>query len=213
MRRKGSVATIGLGARKKGINNLSEFRIGLHVDQQSLILGELVSSKKKLEEENQRLRDELQDAQLVIHLLKLKLEDDKVRCSSTVSSQRSAGAATEKIPSVYIQQLEKAQQRKAKKRLVSRKEAFRNPAAPGSKTFQVSPSLGMSLKEIVVPLRRNPRPSSAPRLREQSGKIETAERRDGTVRRVNNNTRMVHVDKHTPEITREYSQTTDSTSS
>ena len=52
-----------------------KFGVSLHTDQQSLIFGELQTARNKLQEENQQLRDKLQDAEMLIRLLQLKLKE------------------------------------------------------------------------------------------------------------------------------------------
>lgn len=103
--------------------------MGLHTQQQSLIFGELMSTRKKLEEENQQLRQELDDAQIMIRLLRLKLSAQKKGGSLTSedttakASSRFFGGSNSDIP----------KERKSR----SRKDSFKNHLAPGRKTFNL----------------------------------------------------------------------------
>ena len=126
--------------------------MGLHTHQQNLILGDMMTTRKKLEEDNQRLRDELHDARMMIHLLKLKVKENEhvitSKASRTVNSQDSTVEAG--VPSRYLKALEWAHRKSAKKRAPSRKDTFKNPAAQrGQKTFSVEKRLAPL--EIIIP--------------------------------------------------------------
>lgn len=108
------------------------------MDQQTLIMGELMSVRKKLEQENQQLRDELQDAHLMIDILQAKLRHQVVRAGSSLHAKDSwLGGGPTGI--TKLKRLEKAVQFNLKNRKsLSRKQAFTNPTGPGRKTFERS---------------------------------------------------------------------------
>lgn len=85
--------------------------------QQSLIIQDLSASRRKLEDDNQMLRQELEDAKIMIRLLKLKID------KKDHPTNRSKGLI---LLSSFV--------KKAKK--PSSKDVFKNPMAPGRKTFQ-----------------------------------------------------------------------------
>lgn len=114
--------------------------VSLHTDQQSLILGEMMTARNRLQEENQVLRDKLQDAEMMIQLLHLKIEDICPVSRRVVIERRSA----HDIPILRsrVGQLtsegtahRKFAVEKKKPKSLSRNNAFRNKVAPGKKTF------------------------------------------------------------------------------
>lgn len=104
--------------------DLSELKMSVHTQQQSLIWSEMTNVRRKLEEENQMLRDQLVDAQLTIQNLKDRLKKKKKNKSSTswFGSKTKGGSDSATYP-------------KTQKAKISRKNAFDNPLAPGKKTF------------------------------------------------------------------------------
>jgi len=107
------------------------FKMDLHEQQQELIFRDLNASRQKLEEENQRLRDELVEAKMIIRLLKMKLDERENEgiAASPVNSRDPTlkqGKAAEKT---------KKKRFLFKQKSLSRKEAFMNPKPPGAKTF------------------------------------------------------------------------------
>jgi hypothetical protein len=123
---------------------LSDFRMGLHTDQQSLILSEMTTARRKLDEDNQRLRDELEDARMMIRWLKVKLEHQQK--SSIKVKAVGAGDSTVKggLPGGYWKALDRAVKPGITRRGLffgknkhqpTKKEAFSNPSRPGRKTF------------------------------------------------------------------------------
>lgn len=124
--------------------------LSLHTDQQSLILGDLLTHRNRLREENQELRDRLQDADMVIRLLSMKLDQRKraSKNSSTPtngSSTSSTSAADDfLITEANIMRMSNAPAKKVwspletkrtngTQRRMQKKESFRNSAAPGKK--------------------------------------------------------------------------------
>lgn len=135
------------------VMQLDGFRMGLHTDQQSLILSEMSTARKKLSEDNQRLRDDLDDARMVIRLLQVKLRHAESEKNSTikVKAVRSSDSTVKGgVPAGYHKALDKAVSKNMpsmrKNRFFSRnrsnqptrKEAFKNPSKPGGKTFGTS---------------------------------------------------------------------------
>lgn len=90
--------------------NLGDVKLSQHTDQQALILTELSIARKKLEEDNQRLRDELADAYHKIGILKRKLKGQR------------GGKWWDKAKSGENSKL-------------SKKDTFRNPITPGKRSF------------------------------------------------------------------------------
>jgi hypothetical protein len=204
-------------SKKTSVMDLSEFRMTLHTDQQSIIFGEMIAARKNLEEENTRLRDELQDAQMMVHLLKLKMQENKKYSEhhSAMGSQDStvelSGHASA-IPGRYIKALEWAHKRRSKKRQTSRdKGAFKNPAAPGKKTFKVDPSLDMTPKEIRIPVKTEMRSLSAPRLRHGTNPRGERPRKPVTKHGKGDYVHQSSVGKIAETLIQEYSHTTDAT--
>jgi hypothetical protein len=121
------------------------FGVGLHTDQQSLILGEMMTARNKLQDENQKLRDKLQDAEMLIRMLHLKLEEatgEKVKIKKLSASMHANSAAVDNgnLKARVSSALDwKAKRGKPTNKASSRKrDAFRNDAAPGRKTFETT---------------------------------------------------------------------------
>jgi hypothetical protein len=108
----------------------STFGVGLHTDQQSLILGEMMTARNKLQEENQTLRDRLQDAEMMIRLLQIKLTEHNIRFDIT----KETGIPINKKPVLTNKANRKTTERP--KSMAVKKNAFRNQVAPGKKTFE-----------------------------------------------------------------------------
>lgn len=138
-------SAIGRKQEAYPVIQMSDFRMGPDRDQQSMILLEMSTARTKLEEDNQRLRDELEDARMMIRLLQVKLEHQQ---KSTIKVKAvGSGDSTVKggLPGGYWKAMDRAADtggsaRKGlffnrKNRLTTKKEAFTNPAGPGRKTF------------------------------------------------------------------------------
>jgi hypothetical protein len=113
--------------------------VGLHTDQQSLILGEMMTARNKLQEENQMLRDKLQDAEMMVQLLQLKLSEN----GAGTDIPKISGRPTYELPNlknkigqVFDRKLNQKIAEKGKLKSISHKNAFRNQVAPGKKTFE-----------------------------------------------------------------------------
>jgi len=137
----------------QAVMNLSDMKMSLHTDQQTLILNELATAKKKLEEENQVLRDELQDAEIVIRILKNKLHQQQQRnkhCSDGAGGGWFS-AGYNNGSSKHIGTLDYRKKDGSRlllfgggggggvgtsRKKTARKFAFRNPSAPGRKKFE-----------------------------------------------------------------------------
>jgi len=112
----------------------STFGMTLHTDQQSLILGEMITARDKLQEENQLLRDRLQDADMVIQLLHMKLERARAKNRSSKKQTKISSQNTSQLRGALADWIPKTKQAKGKFKS-SNKDAFRNKVAPGKKTF------------------------------------------------------------------------------
>jgi hypothetical protein len=120
------------------VMNMTNVSVGLHTQQQSLILNEMSASRKKLEEENQKLREDLEEARHCIQILKLKLHESKMTVTtSSVNSKDSTVKGG--LPSRHWHALDATTQHKKSATIFGRwaaqKNAFRNPTQPGKKTF------------------------------------------------------------------------------
>lgn len=114
--------------------------MSIHTQQQTIILEELQSTRRKLEQENQRLRDELEDANLVIKVLKLRLRENVMGHQN--SSRRLLGLdgeddrgdngspqKSESKPQFSISKIEWTRRRRSKMRQqMSNQDAFKNPS-------------------------------------------------------------------------------------
>jgi hypothetical protein len=120
--------------------------MGLHTDQQSLILSEMSTARTKLEEDNQRLRDELEDARMMIRYLQVKLEYQQKSTIKVKAVGSSDSTVKGGLPGGYWKAMDRAVKAEGsprkglffnrKKHQPTKKEAFNNPAAPGRKTFR-----------------------------------------------------------------------------
>jgi hypothetical protein len=139
---------------------MTDFRMGLHTDQQSLILSELSTARTKLEEDNQRIRDELEDARMMIRLLQMKLEYQQKSTIKVKAVGSSDSTVKGGLPGGYWKAMDWAAKtggstRKGlffnrKKHQPTKKEAFNNPTAPGRKTFRSkSTNTKETIKETV----------------------------------------------------------------
>jgi len=145
--------------------DLSDLKISLHTDQQTIILNELTSQKKKLEEENQNLREKLEDADVVIKLLKQKLllqdhhkkhKKHQHQHGSSLSLSLVGGLLGQTKATSALRALEHSTQKKDKKGFFGIKSAcrhkstFQNPSAPGKKAFE-NRSGGTSSSDKTLP--------------------------------------------------------------
>jgi hypothetical protein len=126
------------------VMQLTDFRMGLHTDQQTLIFQEFMSTRRKLEEDNQRLREELEHARFSIRILKTKLDKSqgrakmkKKQCSGrpddVTVEEESANKHWQSLP--FSRGKVNGQHRPL---TPSRKDTFRNLFVPGQKTFHVA---------------------------------------------------------------------------
>lgn len=124
---------------KQGTSSNLEFNMGLHQDQQTLILSEMMTARRKLEEENQQLRDELYDSRMMIRLLKHQVEQQKKESKGTATVRSNDSTVKAGQPASYFRALEwklyKNQEARRKKQ--SRKNIWKSIIAPGKKTFAV----------------------------------------------------------------------------
>jgi hypothetical protein len=137
------------------------FSVGLHTDQQSLILGEMMTARNKLQEENQMLRDQLQDAQMMIQLLKLKLTEKKIDLDlPKVEGRPASPKRKSKVGSVLRPIGKNIVDTKHKSSMpnLQNKHAFRNQVAPGKRTFEPKGRKTTStLSKTVVSVLQSPR--------------------------------------------------------
>ena len=111
-------------------------KLTLHTDQQSLILAEMMCARNKLQEENQQLRDRLQDAEMLIQLLHLKLEETsgKQRSGTTASAPPSPTSPSN-LPSAASMKMWR-QKRKSQLPAFKQRDAFKNTFARAMRTFE-----------------------------------------------------------------------------
>ena len=107
--------------------------------QQTIILREMMCARSKLEEENQQLRDKLQDAEMLIRLLNLKLEhatgcDDSEEDTEEVKTTKANSSKA--LPSSAALMLG---WRLSKKPAIRKRDAFKNSYPPGRRTFVPTP--------------------------------------------------------------------------
>lgn len=95
-----------------------------------------VAAKNKLQEENQLLRDKLQDSELMIRLLKLKLKERQERLGS--GHQKRKAKAT-RVAALQWKVESALRWSPSGHSFSTKKDAFRNKVAPGKRTFFVSP--------------------------------------------------------------------------
>jgi hypothetical protein len=164
-------------AKRQSSKNVdpSTFGMTLHTDQQSLILGEMITARDKLQEENQLLRDRLQDADMVIQLLHMKLE--KAKAKNKAASKRQIKTSFMQDPTtprkselstrarIVRDWIPKTNSKtgKSKFKSSSNKDAFRNKVAPGKKTF-VAPKHIFESTTSAATAKVDPKDSRAERL-------------------------------------------------
>ena len=156
-----------LHAKRQSAKNVNPgFGMTLHTDQQSLILGDLITARDKLQEENQLLRDRLQDADMVIRLLHMKLEKAKAKNKSKKQTKSSSQDSTPqsdlpaRSPRAAIDWISNTKHRKGKFKS-PKKDAFKNKVAPGKKTFVAPKNI---FEGTPAKLAAPARSSSVPRL-------------------------------------------------
>lgn len=145
--------------KRASIGGAASFSVGLHTDQQSLILGEMMTARNKLQQENQMLRDKLQDSEMMVRLLQYKLNEHKIEFDFT----KECGIVVDDFP-VLTQKVNRKPMEKLKSNL--NKNAFRNQVAPGKKTFEskaikLSTAAGLLTKFNVPAVPRSPKSRSA----------------------------------------------------
>jgi len=137
-------------------------KLTLHTDQQSLILAEMMCARNKLQEENQQLRDRLQDAEMLIRLLHLKLEETSGKQrSGPRSSAPSSPTSSSNIPSAGASMKTWRQKRKSQLPAVKQRDAFKNTFARAMRTFE--PKSGVN-SSIAVGVEKGPQTVSRPEL-------------------------------------------------
>ena len=119
--------------------DLSDLKMSLHTEQQSIIWNEMASMKQKLEEENQMLRDQIQDAQVTINKLQMRLAKKQAKATKSSQNLTQGGKSSswfgfksskyDKAPTLPVASS------KTTKKKSSKKNAFENHNAPGKKTF------------------------------------------------------------------------------
>lgn len=114
-----------------------KYGVSLHTDQQSLIFGELQTARNKLQEENQQLRDKLQDAEMLIRLLQLKLNEQSQSQKHHRSYSQSAKSKT-RVEKVLDWKMKRLYERRKSNATTRKKNAFKNKVPPGKRTFESS---------------------------------------------------------------------------
>lgn len=150
-----SYTTTMVVTRRTSVGATTSFSVGLHTDQQSLILGEMMTARNKLQQENQMLRDRLQDSEMMVRLLQYKLSENKIEFDLT----KEFGIAVDDFP-VLTHKANRKPMEKVKSNL--NKNAFRNQVAPGKKTFEskaikISTAAGLLTKFNITALPPSPK--------------------------------------------------------
>ena len=148
-----------VGTKRASIGGAASFSVGLHTDQQSLILGEMMTARNKLQQENQMLRDKLQDSEMLVRLLQHKLTENKI----DFDLGKEYGIIVDDFP-LLTHKANRKPMEKVKPNL--NKNAFRNQVAPGKKTFEsksirLSTAAGMLTKFNVATMPQSPKSRSA----------------------------------------------------
>ena len=97
----------------------------------------MITARNKLQEENQELRDKLQDAEMFIRLLELKLAEFTKTSGSKPKPRESRRKAALKarVDSALRWKPEKSMTKSRLAAATRSKDAFRNVVAPGVRTF------------------------------------------------------------------------------
>lgn len=117
------------------------FGVSLHTDQQSLILGEMMNARSKLQEENQLLRDKLQDAEMMIRLLQMRLQESTGSPTAKVKSRSSQESTltSRRVGLTFDWNPKRKSSTNRKSNTTSRKkDTFKNEVVPGKKTFKLN---------------------------------------------------------------------------
>lgn len=148
------------------------YGLSLHTDQQNLILGEMINTRNRLQEENQELRDSLQDAEMVIRLLHMKLE--KERAANRQKKEKPSKEKDRKDCSespLRTKNFDWRSKRVIGKAKAYNKQAFLNVVAPGKRTFEPPTTNSKVIKptsihdltqERGIPSPRRHRPAESP---------------------------------------------------
>jgi hypothetical protein len=115
---------------------MNKVKMTMHAEQQTLIFDEMIATRKKLEIENQELRDDLSDAYLLIQVLDSKLQQATNRNKSTTGFPPFDETNIKNLQKKIMQNI-KTQHRKSS---MSRKQTFRNPLAAGKTMFAATAS-------------------------------------------------------------------------
>lgn len=122
----------------------------LHKDQQSLILGEMMNARHRLEEENSELRDKLIEAELVIKLLSLQLSKTrrimKEELLTDYNNENHNLTMTQNNNNWKRHPIQYTKQKILKSR--RNKASFRNTKIPGKKTFDVASPPSLTAKNM-----------------------------------------------------------------
>lgn len=120
-----------------------------------------MTARNKLQEENQMLRDQLQDAEMMIRLLKLKLAENNVDLDLPKGGGRPESPKRKsKVGSVLRPTGKNNGESKNKSSMSNHqnKHAFRNQVAPGKKTFEPKGrKTTSSLSKSVVSVLQSPK--------------------------------------------------------
>lgn len=166
--------------------NSGEARIlSLHTDEQSLILGDLINVRNRLEEDNSELREKLYEAELTINLLKYKLAKAKRAIKAGSNGKiENLSSTDDDHPTRFWSPIEKATQKF--KRFTSRprkKDSFTNTIVPGSKIYFVTPtSATVSSVDDSIQVRESVDGEEC--YSDEISKADTVQIRNSTVRRL-----------------------------
>lgn len=121
-------------------------QLTLHTDQQSLILADMICARNKLQEENQQLRDKLQDAEMLIRLLHCKLVE--TTSASPKNKNQSSSVCCSASSSATIKSWRQMRKRTPSV-MAFKKDVFKNSLIPGKRTFESQTGSLTSVKASV----------------------------------------------------------------
>jgi hypothetical protein len=117
--------------------------------QQTIIWNEMTASRRKLEEENQVLRDKLTEAQIANKVLRVKVKQHRGVVGRAAGAEAGGGMLGRHLDRGNLRAGSSGREPSTSSgllhRVFSRRDAFRNPAAPGIKRFKVQAPRGLPL--------------------------------------------------------------------
>jgi hypothetical protein len=122
--------------------------------QQTIIWNEMTASRRKLEEENQMLRDKLTEAQIANKVLRVKVKQHRGAGGRAAGAEGGGGMLARHLDRGNLRAGSSGREPSTSSgllhRVFSRRDAFRNPAAPGIKRFKVQAPRGLPLPASIT---------------------------------------------------------------